>query len=258
MNDKRNSLTDKVNVTMHSVPKTKTGKDYSYAKVQRNTAYIGNILDKVLKTEKNLTRATLLYASEVLRDGIVELLKEGKSVDLLELGTLYIKPASSMETLTPDVSDVPEMSVSFSPSELALSSVKGVVVGVDVTKSTEPEIVSLLDMKTKSSGVKISAGGTVKIAGKRLKVAGSAEHKVGVFFAPCDADGFYKTDMADWICVPAEELSMGNTSGSLLFNVPESVSAGTYRLAVRTSYASTGRTNKTVREGIFEKVVTVA
>lgn len=258
MNDKRNSLTDKVNVTMHSVPKTQTGKDYSYAKVQRNTAYIGNILDKVLKTEKNLTRATLLYASEVLRDGIVELLKEGKSVDLLELGTLYIKPASSMETLTPDVSDVPEMSVSFTPSELALSSVKGVVVGVDVTKSTEPEITSLLDMKTKASGSKISAGGTVKISGKRLKVAGGADHKVGVFFAPCDADGFYKTDMTDWICVPAEELSMGNTSGSLLFNVPESVSAGAYRLAVRTAYASTGRTNKTVREGIFEKVVTVA
>lgn len=113
MNDRRNSLTDKVNVTIHSVPKTNT----TYAKVKRNTAYIGNILDKVLKTEKNLTRATLLYASEVLRDGVIELLKEGKSVDLFELGTLYIKPASSMETATPNVSDVPSMTAAFAPCD---------------------------------------------------------------------------------------------------------------------------------------------
>ncbi len=258
MNDKRNSLTDKVNVTMHSVPKTNTSKDYSYARVQRNTAYIGNILDKVLKTEKNLTRATLLYASEVLRDGVIELLKEGKSVDILELGTLYIKPAASMETLTPKISDVPEMSVSFSPSELALSSVKDVVVGLDVTKSTEPEILSLLDMKTKTSGVNLSAGGTVKISGKRLKVAGGSDLQVGVFFVPCSEDGSYKNDLSEWICVPVEELAMGNTSGSIIFNMPENISAGNYRLAVRTAYGSSGRTNKTVREGFFGEIVTVA
>ncbi len=163
-----------------------------------------------------------------------------------------------METLTPKISDVPEMSVSFSPSELAVSSVKGVVVGLDVTKSTEPEILSLLDMKTKKSGVNLSVGGTVKISGKKLKVAGGSNLQVGVFFVPCSEDGSYKNDLAEWICISIEELSMGNTSGSIIFNIPESVAAGNYWLAVRTAYGSSGRTNKTVREGFFSEIVTVS
>lgn len=257
MNDRRNSLTDKVNVTIHSVPKTNTTKDFSYAKVKRNTAYIGNILDKVLKTEKNLTRATLLYASEVLRDGVIELLKEGKSVDLFELGTLYIKPASSMETATPDVSDVPSMTAAFTPSELTLESVKNVAVGEDVTKSTEPEISLILDMKTETEGSKISAGGTVKIIGKRLKIAGDESSNAGIFFAPCDENGSYKEDVSDWICVLQNALGMGNTASTLVFNAPSSLVAGTYRLIVRTAFASGGRICKTVRQGLFSEIVTV-
>lgn len=243
---------------MHSVPKTKTSKDYSYAKVQRNTVYIGNIIDKALQTEKNITKAALLYASEALRDGIVELLKEGKAVDILELGILYIKPSSSMETLTPDLSDIPEMTVAFTPSELALSAVKDVAVAADVTKSTDPEITSVLNMKTKTSGSVLSIGGTVKISGKRLKVAGSEGQKTGVFLAPCTEDGSYKADMSDWLCIDADELSLGNTSAAVLFNVPEGIESGSYRLIVRTAYSSCGKTLKTVREGIFEQVVTVA
>lgn len=257
MNDRKNNLTDKVNVTMHSVQKTNTTKDYSFARVKRNTAYIGNILDKVLKTEKNLTRATLLYASEVLRDGVVELLKEGKAVDLFELGILYIKPASSMETLTPDVNDVPSMTAAFTPSELTVEAVKCVTVGEDVTKSTEPEILSILDMKTESEGTKISGGGTVKIIGKRLKVDGDKTSDIGVFFAPCNETGSYKEEIGEWICIPKSSLGLGNTPGTLLFNVPDSLVAGTYRLIVRTAYGSGGRINKVIREGIFSEIVTV-
>ena len=43
MNDKTNKLKDNVNVTMHKV--TISDKDLSYAKVQRMTAYIGNVID---------------------------------------------------------------------------------------------------------------------------------------------------------------------------------------------------------------------
>lgn len=248
MNDRKNNLTDKVNVTMHSVQKTNTTKDYSFVRVKRNTAYIGNILDKVLKTEKNLTRATLLYATEVLRDGVV---------DLFELGILYIKPVSSMETLTPDVNDVPSMTAAFTPSELTVEAVKCVTVGEDVTKSTEPEILSILDMKTESEGAKISGGGTVKIIGKRLKVDGDRTSDVGVFFAPCNETGSYKEEIAEWICIPKGALGFGNTPGTLLFNVPDSLVAGTYRLIVRTAYGSSGRINKVIREGIFSEIVTV-
>lgn len=257
MNDKRNSLNDKVNVTMHSVSRLVSDKTFSYAKVQRNTAYIGNILDKVLETEKNLSRATLLYATDILRDGILSLLKEGKSVDILELGTLYLKPASGMETANPDVGDVPQMTAAFTPSALTIESARNVAVGEDVTRSSAPEITSVLDMKTEKFGTSISTGGTVKILGKRLKVAGNESSKAGVFFAPCDASGGYQADMSDWICIPENALSLGNTAKTLVFNIPAAAVPGTYRLIVRTAYSSNHEYSKTVREGIFSKIVNV-
>lgn len=199
----------------------------------------------------------MLYAGEVLRDGVIELLKEGKSVDLFELGTLCIKPASSMETATPNVSDVPSMTAAFTPSELTLEAVKNVAVGEDVTKSTEPEVSSILDMKTETEGSKISVGGTVKIIGKRLKIAGDETPKAGIFFASCDEKGSYKDDILEWISISQNALSMGNTASTLVFNSPSSLVAGKYRLIVRTAFASGGKISKNVRQGLFSEIVTV-
>lgn len=258
MNDKKNALTDKVNVTMHTVTPSISSKTVSYAKVKRNTAYIGNVLDKVLETEKNLTRAALLYASDALRDGIIALLKEGKAVDVLELGTLYLKPASGIEKANPSVGDVPKMKAAFTPSELTVEAAKNVAVGENVTKSTEPEIESILDMKTEKTGADISIGGTVKVLGQRLKVDGDESLKAGVYFAPCGESGDYKADMSDWICVPKSSLSLGNTHKSLVFNAPPALAAGNYRLVVRTAFGSNLKLCKTVRQGVFSEVVTVA
>lgn len=257
MYDRKNKLTDKVNVTMHNVPKSRTNKDYSYARVKRNTAYIGNILDKILEVDKNLSRSTLLYATELLRNGITALLKEGKSVDLLELGSLYPKPVASMETSTPSINDVPELTVAFTPSDLAINSVKNVTIGFDVTKSSAPEVTSILDMKTEKEGSAISLGGTVKIIGNKLKVAGNEDSNAGVFFAPCNDRGVFSDDIATWICIPQSSLALGNTSSSLVFNAPEELAAGTYRLIIRTASKNGQNISKAVRQGIFDEIVTV-
>ena len=84
MNDKANLLTDKVNVTIHKLSLQE--KKISYAKVQRNTAYIGNIIDKVLEHNKMVDRETLLYVAGLFRNGILDLLKSGRAVDLFEMG----------------------------------------------------------------------------------------------------------------------------------------------------------------------------
>ena len=101
MNDKSNLLTDKVNVTIHTLSLSE--KDISFAKVQRNTAYIGNIIDKILEHNKVMDRETLLYSAGLFRNGILELLKSGKAVDLLEMGVLYIKPDGSIDSSNPSI-----------------------------------------------------------------------------------------------------------------------------------------------------------
>lgn len=48
-----------------------------------------------------------------MRNGIIELLKGGKAVDLLEMGVLYIKPKSGMVKNCPSITDIPDMILSF-------------------------------------------------------------------------------------------------------------------------------------------------
>ena len=253
MNDRTSKMSDTVNVTMHSL--SQFDKDISYARVQRNTVYIGNIIDKVQEQNKTLDRETLLFSAGLLRNGILELLKAGKSVDLLELGTLYIKPGGSMDTTSPSISDVPAMGLAFTPSELALNAVRGVTVAGDVTESNAPLITGMYNVSARADGAAAAKGQTVRLKGKRLKIAGE-QSEVGIFFAPCDESGKYEGEVSSWFQIPESEL-VDNTTSSLLFNMPGGIESGTYRLIVRTAYGSGSRVNKTVRSGVFADIVSV-
>ena len=253
MKDRTSKMTDTVNVTMHSLEQFE--KDVSYAKVQRNTAYIGNIIDKVQEQNKMLDRETLLFTAGLLRNGIIELLKAGKSVDLLEMGTLYLKPAKGMDTLSPSIGDVPPMKLAFTPSEFAQQAVKSVVVAGDITKPNAPSINELYNLSALTDESVVSKGHSVRLKGNKIRVAGD-ESEVGLFFAPCDEDGNYKNDVASWVQISASEL-IDNTASTLLFNVPSGIESGKYRLIVRTAYGAGSRVNKTVRNGVFAEIVSV-
>lgn len=220
MNDKTNELTDQVNVTIHAT--SLPGKSASYAKVKRNTAYVGNIIDKVLEKEKNLTRETLLYAAGAFRNGITDL------------------------------------TLAFTPSELALSSIKDVAIGSNVTESKLPVIESLFDIHTTSTSDVLTSGHSAKIYGKRLKIAGKEENNdFGIFFASCDESGKYEDDYLKWIRISSSAI-IDNTSTCLMFELPEAVAQGTYRIIVQTAYGSGTRVNKTVRKSVYDNIVTVA
>ena len=254
MNDKSNKLSDTVNVTMHTL--TFSEKPVSYAKVKRNTAFIGNIVSKILEHNKVLDRETLLYSAGLFRNAILELLKSGKAVDLLEMGILYIKPSSSMDSLNPSINDVPDMTLSFTPSDIALEAVKGVTVGADITTTNEPLLESLYNIHTKSESDELSIGYTARITGKRLKIAGE-EGETGLFLASCSDDGTYDMDSSTWQTLGMENI-VDNTNTKILFNIPQSIPAGSYRLILKTAYGSGKRINKTVRTGVYSEKIMLA
>ena len=254
MDDKVNELSDTVNVTMHTL--TFSDKPISYAKVTRNTAFIGNIVSKILEHNKVLDRETLLYSAGLFRNAILELLKSGKAVDLLEMGILYIKPSSSMDSVTPRIQDVPAMTLSFSPSEIALEAVKGVTAGADVSKTNEPVLSSLYNIHTKQEGAELSIGYAARITGERLKIAGD-EAETGLYFAPCTNDGLYDFDSSSWTALEMENI-VDNTNTKILFNIPQDIASGSYRLILKTAYGSGKRINKTVRTGVYGEKVTLA
>lgn len=254
MNDKVNELSDTVNVTMHTL--TFSDKPVSYAKVKRNTAFIGNIVSKILEHNKVLDRETLLYSAGLFRNAILELLKTGKAVDLLEMGILYIKPSSSIDSLNPSVNDVPDMTLSFTPSDIALEAVKGVTAGADVSTTNEPVLSSLYNIHTKQTGTELSIGYSARITGKRLKIAGD-EAETGLYLAPCTNDGMYDSDSSAWTALGMENI-VDNTNTKILFNIPQDIASGSYRLILKTAYGSGKRINKTVRTGVYGEKVTFA
>ncbi|MBP3742541.1 MAG: DUF4469 domain-containing protein [Treponema sp.] len=254
MNDKVNNLSDTVNVTMHTL--TLSDKPVSYAKVKRNTAFIGNIVSKILEHNKVLDRETLLYSAGLFRNAILELLGAGKAVDLLEMGILYIKPSSSIDSLNPGIADVPDMTLSFTPSELAVEAVKGVTAGADITTTNEPVLSSLYNIHTKEEGSELSIGHSARITGKRLKIAGE-ETETGLYLASCSEDGTYDMDSSTWTALGMENI-VDNTNTKILFNIPTSVTAGSYRLILKTAYGSGTRINKTVRTGVYGEKVMLA
>lgn len=254
MNDKVNELSDTVNVTMHTL--TLLDKSISYAKVKRNTAFIGNIVTKILEHNKVMDRETLLYSAGLFRNAILELLKTGKAVDLLEMGTLYIKPNSSIDSEAPTVEDVPEMTLSFTPSDLALEAVKGVTAGADISTSHEPFLGSLYNIHTRQTSTELSIGYSARIIGRRLKIAGD-EAETGIYLASCAEDGSYDTDSSTWTPLGMENI-IDNTNTKILFNIPASVAAGNYRLILKTAYGSGKRINKTVRTGVYSEKIMLA
>ena len=254
MDDKSNKLSDTVNVTMHTL--TFSDKPVSYAKVKRNTAFIGNIVSKILERNKVLDRETLLYSAGLFRNAILELLKGGKAVDLLEMGILYIKPNGSIVSETPGIEDVPKMTLSFTPSDIALEAVKDVVVGADISTTNEPLISSLYNIHTKIGGTELSIGYSARITGKRLKIAGD-ETETGLYLVSCTVDGTYDMDSSSWIPIGMENV-VDNTNTNILFNIPSSISAGKYRLIIRTAYGSGTRINKTVRTGVYAETISIA
>ena len=254
MNDKSSKITDKVNVTMHR--SSIANREVSYARVQRTTVYIGNVIDKILEKENLMSRESLLYAAGVLRNGILDLLKSGNAVDLLEIGTLFIKPTGSMNTLTPDITDVPELTVSFTPSALATQAVQNVVINADITKAKIPVITSFFNISKESDTYTGQAGDTIRISGEYLKIAGTDTQTTGVFFAPVLADGSHSQTESDWLQVTEERL-INNTNSWLMFNLPQEISVGDYTIIVRTANSSSNKPNKTTKTGISSQPITI-
>lgn len=62
------------------------------------------------------------------------------------MGILYIKPNGSIDSDTPGIEDVPKMTLSFTPSDIALEAVKDVTAGADISTTNEPILSALYNI----------------------------------------------------------------------------------------------------------------
>jgi len=239
-----------VNLTRHKNYFNAEASDF--LRVQRNTADIESLIATIEQRETGINRFMVMHCATLLKEAVISKLQLGNSVDLFGLGTFYL-------TAFPSKDDPAQtkISVSFTPSQEARDAVSDVSVTMTQEENTDPLITSLKNLYTQQEGNTLSANYSARISGSRLRVAGD-EAVAGIFFAPCDDKGAYDTTGAGWLQVKENAIET-NKPTALSFYLPKEVTAGKYRLLVRTAANANGSgTLKTrLRSVLYDGIVTV-
>lgn len=184
---------------------------------------------------------------------ILKMLEQGKAVNVLDLGTIYIAMKCNAKGKS-EVSESGNFYIKFAPTELANKALASLSVDKIVFTDCHPEITAVADLSPDNDDGNLSSGKPCRINGGHLKIGGTES---GIWFAPVDSGGKVSDDESSWIKVDDSAL-FRNKPSELNFFVPETVSAGNYKIILRTSYLAKNRSRKTLLETRSETVAVSA
>ena len=198
-----------------------------YERVLRNKCKPENIVDIVAKKIPLVDTGTIVSVLNAYSDSVLETLSKGQSVPFGRLGTFYISAKGAVERGS---SDIP-LKVKFEAAQLMAETVGNMEV-VSAKKSEPRAFIShVLNVATGVTGGSLNAGESVLIKGSNLRIGGTDS---GIWFVPVlEKDGFFH-DASDWIKIDSPLVY--NQPSKLLFNLPQSLKAGRYRIVVHTRY----------------------
>ena len=228
-------------VTLHENKLMKDGT--YYATVSRNTATFKNLLSEIAEDNKGMDPYMLQFAAILMQKKILKMLEQGKAVNVLDLGTLYIAVRGSAKGKS-DVTGNGEFCIKFSPTPLANEALSKLGVDKVVYADGSPEITGILDLSPEPEEKVLKKGSPCRIRGSRLKIGGE---KSGVYFVPVGEDGKMVQDEVKWILVD-EGAIFRNMPSELNFIVPAAIEEGDYRIVIRTSYLSKDKSRKSLVE----------
>lgn len=240
-----------LSVTLHENNFTKDGS--YYATVTRNTAKFKNILSEIAEDNKGMDPFMLQFAAILIQKKILKMLEQGKAVNVLDLGTMYIAMKCNAKGKS-EVSESGNFYIKFAPTELANKALASLSVDKIVFADCRPEITAVADLSPDNDDGNLSSGKPCRINGGHLKIGGTES---GIWFAPVDSGGKVSDDESSWIKVDDSAL-FRNKPSELNFFVPETVSAGNYKIILRTSYLAKNRSRKTLLETRSETVAVSA
>ena len=222
-------------------------------RVNRNTVKLENIVTEITANHVGVDPYTIEHAVSLVKEQILKCLKEGRAVDVLELGTLYPAAKGTAPRSSPQVSDLPELTLRFRPSKEALSALSSVSATSFMVRTPTPEIKEVISLKGDAEEGALYKGYPARVTGAKLKVAGD---EGGVFLVPADEDGEPSQDEGEWFKAADSSYLMRNYPKTLEFIIPEEAEAGkSYFIAVRTAYSPSGRLRKDAVTGFSGNLV---
>jgi len=222
--------------------------DSSFGKVQAPSTRINisNLSALIADRHSGVEPAMISFVARLLHEETMRQLNEGKSVEVLGLGTVYITTKGSMKGLKPSIADVPKMVLKFRPSKEAKAKIKNIDGCLIVPITIVPVINIVEDMKTKDTTGNIKKGSVIKITGKRLRVEGN-DSSVGLFFVK-DSGTRINVD---------KSLIIRNEPATLEVILPSDLEVGTYTIEVVNQGRFKDEFSRTIRKGVSEFTVKV-
>ena len=228
-----------------------TGKKF-YGRFERDVLSMENLVSRVQQKNPGADEIIINTGISYIKREILAALKEGKAVNLLDLGELYIAATGSAASESKaDCSDL-SLTVKFSASQVLREAIANVSIGKIMLSDTTPAITKIFNWFTGEETTTLSAGKNVILEGKRLKL-GSEDS--GLYLAPVDEKGDCTDEESAWI--DCTDLVRQNTPKKIDFYLPAEASTGTaYRIVLKSNYVN-GTTKRKEPLYTYSEVVTI-
>ena len=232
-------------VTLYKTNLTETVK--YYARIDRKSVTMENIVARILNKKAGVNENELRLAIMLLRDEILESIEKCESINLFDLGTMYLGLTGTLEDKDSDLSDL-KKKVKFTPSALVNERLENITFSKVTYCENEPLIRTVTNLETNETDAVLNPGKVILLTGNNLKLNSDQDK---VYFVPAEEDGSLNEDETIWTeCGPFYK----NTAKNLMFSVPQ-VEKGSYIIAVK-SYSSGTTLRKTALLG-YSKVISV-
>ena len=213
----------------------------SFGRVQSPTKRISiaNLAALIADRNAGIEPGMITFVARLLHDETMRQLHEGKSVEALGLGTVYVGTRGSMKGENPSIADAPKFVVKFRAAKGLKLNLKNIKPGSITPISCLPIVNIVEDMKTKKVNTEIKKGSIVKLQGKRLRIEGS-DSKIGIYLYKEDGN-FVKVDYND---------ILRNEPSCLEFILPSTVIQGvSYTIRIKNQAKNKKGFSKVLREG---------
>lgn len=224
--------TNKISVSIRKLVYEET--ETFVGRVSRNTVNIDNLITEICEKNPAYNEYELKKFAKDLKTGILSNLSNAKSVNLLDLGTLYIALSGGMKIAPKTASEIASLTVKFSPSKTLTESVGKLEIDKIVYADSVPLISKVKCLWEGLAEKTVKSGKLVSITGDRLKLEGT---ECGLYFCPVAENGSIETDETKWTkCVVTRNLPK-----TLEAYVPDNLTAGEkYAVAIKTRPTADG------------------
>ena len=151
-----------------------TAKGTSYGRVQApsDRVNISNLSALIADRNAGIQPGMVAFVARLLHEETVRQLRDGKSVEVLGLGTVFVSTKGALKGDKPGLADVPKMTLKFRAAKETKKLMQGISAQLVIPVEVKPVINTVIDMKTKKEN-ELKTGTVVQIKGKKLRVEGN-------------------------------------------------------------------------------------